>query len=45
MLFNTAILGVFEGAWKDALTDEVFYARDGVLKVTVFKPRVLLQVG
>jgi alpha-glucosidase len=45
MLFNTAMLGVFEGAWKDALTDEVFYARDGVLKVTVFRPRVLLQVN
>jgi alpha-glucosidase len=44
MLFNTAVLGVFEGAWKDALTDEVFYARDGVLKATVFKPRVLIQL-
>jgi alpha-glucosidase len=44
MLFNTAILGVFEGAWKDVLSGEVFYARDGVLKATVFKPRVLLPI-
>jgi alpha-glucosidase len=44
MLFNTAMLGIFEGAWKDVLTDEIFYAQDGTLKVTVFKPRVLLQV-
>ncbi|MFN3265906.1 MAG: alpha-amylase family glycosyl hydrolase [Deinococcales bacterium] len=44
MLFNTAILGVFEGSWRDVLTDEVFHARDGVLKATVFKPRVLVQV-
>ena len=45
MNFNTALAGVFEGTWRDAVTGEMFVARDGILKATVYKPRVLLQVG
>ncbi len=44
MNFNTALVGVFEGSWQDAITGEVFHARDGILKATVFKPRVLLPI-
>ncbi len=44
MNFNTAQVGVFEGSWQDALTGEIFYARDGILKATVFRPRVLLPM-
>jgi alpha-glucosidase len=42
--FNTALVGVFEGSWQDAVTGEVFHARDGILKITVFRPRVLLPM-
>ena len=42
--FNTALVGVFEGSWTDAATGEVFHARDGILKATVFRPRVLLPM-
>ncbi len=45
MNFNTAMVGVFEGSFQDAITGEIFHARDGILKATVFKPRILLPMA
>ncbi len=44
MVLNVALVGVMSGTWRDALTDELFQAEDGLLKVTAANPRVLVQI-
>jgi hypothetical protein len=44
MVLNVALAGVMSGSWRDVLTDEVFVAEDGLLKITAANPRVLVQI-